>query len=56
MRLAGLSKIECQLEPDVAGSGVIDTNQDIAECHALLPVSAAKIRLGDTCRKPLVPR
>jgi hypothetical protein len=37
MRLAGLRDIEGQLEPDVAGSGAIDTNEDVVKAHSPSP-------------------
>jgi hypothetical protein len=37
MRLAGLREIEGQLEPDVAGSGAIDTNEDVVKAHSPSP-------------------
>jgi hypothetical protein len=37
MRLAGLREIESQLEPDVAGSGAIDTNEDVVKAHSPSP-------------------
>jgi hypothetical protein len=37
MRLAGLRDIEGQLEPDVAGSGTIDTNEDVVKAHSPSP-------------------
>ena len=37
MTLAGLRDIEGQLEPDVAGSGAIDTNEDIVKAHSPSP-------------------
>jgi hypothetical protein len=33
MRLVGLREIERQLQPAIAGSGGIETNQYIAKCH-----------------------
>jgi hypothetical protein len=54
MRLAGLCEIEGQLEPDVAGSGAIDANQDVVERHYPSPDHRSKIRLGDARRKVLV--
>jgi hypothetical protein len=44
MRVAGLRDIESQLEPDVAGSRAIDTNQDIVKCHSPSPGRPSKIR------------
>ncbi len=32
-----LREIECQLEPNVTGSGAIGTNKNIAECHCPSP-------------------
>ena len=37
MRLAGLREIEGQLEPDFAGSGAIDTNEDVVKAHSPSP-------------------
>jgi hypothetical protein len=37
MRLAGLRDIEGQLEPDVAGSGAVDTNEDVVKAHSPSP-------------------
>jgi hypothetical protein len=46
MRLAGLREIEGQLEPDVAGSRAIDTNEDVVERHSPSPGHRSQDTLG----------